>query len=150
MNQEIEEAANEVWLKIHVNKTQAMIQNRSKTKSDSEQQLNVREHKRKIDNSFNYLGSCITEDNNEYVEIQRRLKLANNAYYSLQAIMKNRNMHRKTKTRLYKTLIRTVLTYVCENWSLFKKSENAINILERKILRRIYGPVEGNGQWRMR
>jgi hypothetical protein len=67
--------------------------------------------------------------------MQRRLKLANNAYYSLQAIMKNWDVHRKMKIRLYETLIRTVLTHGCEIWSLSKKTETAINIFERKILR---------------
>jgi hypothetical protein len=45
MYQELRNAAKEVGLKINVNKTQAMIQNRSKTKSNSEEQLNIREHK---------------------------------------------------------------------------------------------------------
>jgi hypothetical protein len=67
--QELREAANRVGLKIRVNKTPVMIQNRSKTKSNSEQQLNIGQHKIEIVNSFNYLGSCITEDNNEYAEI---------------------------------------------------------------------------------
>jgi hypothetical protein len=34
--------------------------------------------------------------------------------------------------------------------SLSKKSENAINIFEMKMLRRIYAPMEENGQWRIR
>jgi hypothetical protein len=51
---------------------------------------------------------------------------------------------------LYKTLICTVLTYGSETWMLSKKSENALSIFERKILRRIYGPLQDNGQWRFR
>jgi hypothetical protein len=51
---------------------------------------------------------------------------------------------------LYKTLIRTVLTYGSETWALSKNSENALNAFERKILRRIFGPVQDNGQWRIR
>jgi hypothetical protein len=31
-----------------------------------------------------------------------------------------------------------------------KKSANALSTFERKILRRIYGPVQDNGQWRIR
>jgi hypothetical protein len=31
-----------------------------------------------------------------------------------------------------------------------KKSETALGIFEREILRRIYGPVQDNGQWRIR
>jgi hypothetical protein len=75
--------------------------------------------------------------------------IVNNAYYLLQVIMKNQDIHRKTKIRPYKTLIRTVLKYGCKAWSLPKKSENAINIFERKILTRIYGPMEENEQWRI-
>jgi hypothetical protein len=59
MCQELREAANEVGLKINVNKMQTMIQNQSKTKSNSEQKLNIGQHKIEKLNSFNYLGSCI-------------------------------------------------------------------------------------------
>jgi hypothetical protein len=52
MYQELREAAKEVGLKINVNKTQAMIQNRSKTKSNSEQRLNLGEHKTEAANSL--------------------------------------------------------------------------------------------------
>jgi hypothetical protein len=62
--------------------------------------------------------------------------------------MKNRDVH--TEVRLYKTLIRTVLTRGCETRSLSKKSENAINIFERKILSQIHGPVKEDEQWRTR
>jgi hypothetical protein len=51
---------------------------------------------------------------------------------------------------LYKTLIRTVLTYGSETWTLTKNSENALSTFERKILRIMYGPVQDNGQWRIR
>jgi hypothetical protein len=109
--------------------------------------LNIGEHKIELANSFNYLGPCITEDNNEYVETQRRLKIANiYAYCLLQAIMKNQDIHRKTKIRIYKTLIKTVLTFGCKTWTLSKKSVNAITISGRKIPRQVYGLVEENGQ----
>jgi hypothetical protein len=40
--------------------------------------------------------------------------------------------------------------YGCESWSLIKNEENKINIFERKILRKIYGPTNDNGVWRIR
>jgi hypothetical protein len=51
---------------------------------------------------------------------------------------------------LYKTLVCTVLIYGNETWTLSKKSENAPSIFERKILRRIYDPIQDKGQWRIR
>ena len=40
--------------------------------------------------------------------------------------------------------------YGCEVWSMTKKSEKLIYTFERKILKRIYGPINENGIWRMR
>jgi hypothetical protein len=47
-------------------------------------------------------------------------------------------------------LIGTVLTHGSGTWTLSKNSENALSTFERKILRRIYGPVQDNSQWRIR
>jgi hypothetical protein len=140
----------EIGLKINKDKTLAMIYTRSKaSKASTNQQLHAGEHSIKIVDSFHYLGSCITNDNNEAAEIQRRLKLANSAYYSISSIMKSQDVHMGMKIRLYKTLIRTVLTYGCETWRLSKQSEKTVGIFERKILRRIFGAVKEEGQWRM-
>lgn len=48
-------------------------------------------------------------------------------------------------------MIRTVLCYGCESWTFNKKEELMVNAFERKILRRIWGPVqEENNIWRLR
>jgi hypothetical protein len=54
--------------------------------------------------------------------------------------------------RLYKTLIHTFLMFGCETWKLSKKkkrTEDLLNSFERKILRRIFGPVRENRMWRI-
>jgi hypothetical protein len=51
---------------------------------------------------------------------------------------------------LYKTLIRPVVTYGAEAWTLTKNEEQAVLIFERKIFRRIYGPKYENGEWKSR
>jgi hypothetical protein len=135
IKEELMEAAMEIGLKINKDKTLAMIQTRSKaSKANIGQQLHAGEHSIKIVDSYHYLGSCITNDNDEAAEIQRRLKLANSTCYSISSIMKSQDVHKGTKIRLYKTLIRTVLTYGCETWRLSKQSEKTIGIFERKIL----------------
>jgi hypothetical protein len=50
----------------------------------------------------------------------------------------------------YKTLILPVALYASETWPLTKNNEIALNTFERKILRKIYGPIQENGTWRKR
>jgi hypothetical protein len=120
VHQELKEAAIEIGFHINTSKIKVMIMSCSKVNAD--QCLNVGGHSIELVNSFVYLGSCITDDNNELSEIQRRLILANNAYYSLLAVIKSRMVCKFVKVRLYKTLIRTVLPYGCESWKLSKKT----------------------------
>ena len=52
--------------------------------------------------------------------------------------------------KLCKTIIRPVVSYGAEAWTLTKKEEQALLIFERKIFRRTYGPKYENGEWKVR
>jgi len=43
--------------------------------------------------------------------------------------------------KIYKTIIRPVVTYSSETWTLTAKDENNLRIFEMQILRKIFGPV---------
>jgi hypothetical protein len=43
--------------------------------------------------------------------------------------------------KIYKTMMRPVVTYSSETWILTEKDENNLRIFERQILRKITGPV---------
>ena len=60
--------------------------------------------------SFKYLGTMVNKMKKRSIEVNARLTMANRAYYGLQNHMKSRIISRNTKTLLYKTLIRPVLT----------------------------------------
>lgn len=84
-------------------------------------------------------------------EIASRIVAANKCYFGLKRQLGTRFASRKTKCLLYKTIIRPVLTYCSEAWCLTRADENKLLVFERKILRRIYGPVRSDdGEWRRR
>jgi hypothetical protein len=50
----------------------------------------------------------------------------------------------------YRSSIRPVVTYGCEAWTLTNRYEQHIGIFERRILRKIFGPVQNeDGSWRI-
>ena len=69
----------------------------------------------------------------------------------LQIFFGNKNISRKIKLRLKNTIIDKTLTYASENWILKKRNRKQINIFERKVYRRILGPIHDNEKenWRI-
>jgi hypothetical protein len=51
---------------------------------------------------------------------------------------------------MYKVLVRPVLPYASETWSLSRSDERLLSIFERRILRYIFGPMDENGTQRKR
>jgi hypothetical protein len=64
-------------------------------------------------------------------------------------MLKSKRISRRSKTQIYKTLIRPIVTYGAETLMLTNREENALRGFERKVLRKIYGPVMDNGVWRI-
>jgi hypothetical protein len=57
---------------------------------------------------------------------------------------------KELKSKVHLSLVRPVLTCGCEAWTLTKTDEVTLGSFERKILRKIYGPIEERGEWRIR
>jgi len=63
--------------------------------------------------------------------------------------MKSGALNRSLKLKIYKTLIRPAVTYGCETWP--SRNEQQLRIFERKILRKIFGPIQDENEiWRIR
>jgi len=69
----------------------------------------------------------------------------------LQNFFKNKNISKKLKLRLKNTIIDKVLTYASETWTLTKRDRKQLNVFERKVYRRMLGPVYDNKKeyWRI-
>jgi hypothetical protein len=69
------------------------------------------------------------------------MKNANKTYFMLQKFFKNKNISRKLKLSVKNTIIDKTLTYALETWTLRKRERKQLNVFERKVYRKILGPV---------
>jgi len=62
--------------------------------------------------------------------------------------MKSRALNRSSKLKIYKSLIRPIVTYGCEAWTLTNREEQYLRIFEPRILRKMFGQVQNeDGFW---
>ncbi|XP_050444050.1 uncharacterized protein LOC126847716 [Adelges cooleyi] len=101
---------------------------------------------------FRYLGVTLNNKNIMHEEINVRLNAANRCYFAMETLFKSKTLSKKFKEKLYVSYIRPVLTYACATWSSTKGDEEKLRRFERKILRRIQGPVFNTEtqQWELR
>jgi len=55
-----------------------------------------------------------------------------------------------SKLKLYRTVIRPIVTYASETWVLKEAIIQKLLVFEKKILRRIFGPTKENRIWRVK
>jgi hypothetical protein len=87
--------------------------------------------------SFKYLGAMITSLNDTETEIKSTIAVGNKCCYALGTVLKRRSISQSIKIRLYKTIIRSVVIYGAETWTVTSKMEKMLMTWERKILRKI-------------
>jgi hypothetical protein len=93
--------------------------------------------------SFQYLGNIISNTNNNKY-IKERIMMGNKAYYANRQLFNSTLISRNSQLQIYRTLVRPVVSYGSESWTLTTEQERALVVFETKILRRIYGPVKEN------
>ena len=90
---------------------------------------------------FTCLGTAITAQNDNSLEIKRWITLPNRCYYGPSRHMCSRALSRQTKLALCKTLILPVLLYGAEAWVLSQSAVAAFGVFAMKILHNMFGPV---------
>lgn len=144
----LEKCAKKFGLQINANKTKYMQTGIKNNLPPTV--LAIGGHQFETIETFIYLGSLVTTNNDTKAEINRRIHLANKTYFGLCKHLKSDILSRNTKCRIYKTLIRPVLTYASETWVMTQDDERALGTFERKVLRHIYKGIQENGMWRRR
>jgi hypothetical protein len=81
--------------------------------------------------NFVYLGNIIDYENRINKCVKERIQAGNKANFANGKLFKNKLISRSTKMQIYKTIIRPVVTYGSETWTLPTAEENALRIFER-------------------
>jgi hypothetical protein len=74
--------------------------------------------------NFNYPGFILKADNKMNIEITKRTTKRNEAYYANSKLIKSKHIQKITKMKVYKTMIRPVVTYSSETGNVTAKDEN--------------------------
>ena len=89
--------------------------------------------------NFKYLGVMFNNKSDPQLEITHRINKFNNSLHLLYPLMKDRNIPRKVKTIIYIFILRPILTYGHESWTLTTKTRSQIQAAEMRVLRLIKG-----------
>lgn len=79
----------------------------------------------------------ITNNGKPDAEIQEKISATNRAFQVNKKLLKSRNLSKRTKLDIYKTIIRPVTMYAAETMIMTQKDEEKL-----RILRTILGPVQ--------
>jgi hypothetical protein len=93
---------------------------------------------------YKYLRSIINDSNSVKEEFKERMALGIKAYCANRKFFKSRLVSKHSKLKLYRTVIRRIVTYTSETSVLKETIIQKMLVLERKTLRRIFGPTKEN------
>ena len=114
--------ASRVGLKINVSKTKYILA--GETERDRQRlgsSITIDGDEFEVVDDFIYLGSLVTAGNDTSCEIRRRIICGSRAYYGLHKTLGSRKLHPRSKCTMYKTLIRPVVLYGHETWTMLEE-----------------------------
>ena len=107
---------------------------------DNDININIRNQKIEVAETFTYLGCTITKDQQHDTEISIRLTKAANAFNMLRhTIWHRKSVSITARLRIFRACVLPVLLYGSETWCLTVKQEQRINTFYNKCLRTIIG-----------
>lgn len=150
--EKLQEKAKEIGLEINNRKTIYMIMgNNDNTENEV---LTVKTNNEEVhlraQNETKYLGVKITKQGGYKEEIVTRIAAGSRCVGAYSKVLGNKNISRKVKECVYKTIIRPTVIFAAETWATDGEMEKKLEIWERKVLRKIYGGVKEGENWRRR
>jgi hypothetical protein len=97
------------------------------------------------------LGSIVNDSNTAEEEIKERITAGNEDYYVNKTFLQSKLISKAQKLKCYEAVIRHIVTYASETWALKGNMVQKLFRFERKIRRKIFGPVKSpDVLWRLR
>ena len=130
----VKDESEKCGLLMNIKKTKVMLL----TKDTKEKKVSIHIDHNEVEQvqSFTYLGQLITDDGKSEGEIRSRIGLAKNTFSKRYKLLTNKNISLKTRLRLTKGCVWSLLTYVCDTWTLSKQMEAKIEAFEMWSYRR--------------
>ena len=97
------------------------------------------------------MGSQINGKNSIKEEIRLRIQAGNRSLFANKKLLTNKDLNAASKLQIYKSIIRSTVTYGCETLAMTITEQNHLLVFERRILRKIYRPtLDNDGTWRIK
>ena len=105
----------------------------------SHQTLNITigYHTLKQVQSFRYLGSTVNQHSTQEEEIKNRIAKYSQNVGCMNRLLKDRNVPKKPKQIIHQTILRPILIFGSECWTLTKRLEQQITTADMNVIRMI-------------
>lgn len=87
--------------------------------------------------NYTHLGVNVGSDNMQEVEINNRIAKYNSNVGMMYPLLRDANIPTKCKVTIYQSILKPILLYGSETWSLTKKTESKLQAAEMRVLRLI-------------
>ena len=119
---------------LHVNKDKTKTLRNNCQTAD---QVKLGEQDMEDITEFTYVGANVTKDGNTEAKLKTMINKARGAFAALKNIWKTKMISKKTKIRIFKSNILSVLLYAAESWKVTKGICHMLEVFQNKCLRRI-------------
>ena len=134
----IAEVASRVGLNINVGKTKVMSTEESGQGSLTDAVINVMGEAVEEVQHFKYLGSMITPSGQPVEEVKARISAAHAVFAQLnKSLWRRREISLRTKIKIYKAVVRSVLLYGAETWCMREEERRQLEVFDHSCLRRV-------------
>ena len=102
-------------------------------------QIKVNEQQLQQTENFVYLGGNISTNDGSGKDIKRRIGLTRGMLQTMNRIWTSKELSKQTTMRVYETLVKSVLLYNSETWTLKEKDKSKLRVFEMTCLQKIEG-----------